>query len=73
MGSAAWFGIDLKKLGENIGWKDEGPGAKHPILMKKAGERSVPIRAKIHNRDEAKGILKQMGVPKKDWPENLKK
>lgn len=73
MGSAAWNGIDLKKIGEKYGWKDAGPGGSHPILMRKPGYRTVPIRAKIQNRDEARGILRQMEIPKEEWPENLKR
>lgn len=45
MGSC-WNGEDLKKLGEQHGWLDKGPGGNHPILMKKAGHRTVPIRGK---------------------------
>jgi hypothetical protein len=73
MGSAAWSGEELKAIGEQHGWNDAGPGGKHPIRMQKAGYRTVPIRKKIQNREEAKGILKQMDIPKKDWPENLQR
>lgn len=72
MGSAPWKGAELKAIGEGHGWLDAGPGANHPILMQKAGHRTVPIRGKIRNREEAKSILKQMGIPREDWPENLK-
>jgi len=40
--------------------------------MRKAGERTVPIRGKLQNPNEVRSILKQMGIPKADWPENLK-
>ena len=73
MGRAAWLGDDLKSIGEENGWTDAGPGGNHPIRMQKSGERTVPIRAKIANRDEAKGILKKMGIPRSEWPENLKR
>ena len=72
MGSAAWKGEVLKGIGEKNGWTDAGPGGNHPFRMKKKGQRTVPIRAKIQNRDAARGILIQMEIPKSEWPENLK-
>lgn len=72
MGSASWTGQELRAIGEAQGWVDAGPGGKHPIRMQKTGMRTVPIRAKIQNRNEAQDVLKQMKIPKTHWPENLK-
>ena len=72
MGAATWLGRKFKEIGVRNGWADAGPGGKHPFLMKKAGERTVPIRAKLQNPNEARSILKQMGIPRDQWPENLK-
>jgi hypothetical protein len=62
----------LKKLAEQNGWADEGPGANHPFVMKKAGQRPVPIRAKLTNMNEARDILKQLKIPRAQWPDALK-
>jgi hypothetical protein len=32
----------------------------------------VPVRDRLENKFEAQGILKQLGIPKSDWPEKLK-
>jgi hypothetical protein len=72
MGAAGWNGKDLKEVGERHGWLDRRPGANHPFVMKKTGMRSVPIRSKIQNPNEARSILKQMEIPRDDWPQNLK-
>jgi len=71
MGSATWKGADLKAIAMVHGWIDGGPGANHPFLMKKPGHRTVPLRGKIQNRHEARSVLKQMEIPRSDWPENL--
>lgn len=72
MGSAAWKGKELKDIAERHGWVDSGPGGKHPFVMKKPGKRTVPLRDKIQNAHEARSLLKQLDIPKIEWPENLK-
>lgn len=62
----------LKRLAEQNGWVDVGPGANHPFVMKKAGQRRVPIRAKLTNMNEARDILKQLKIPRTQWPDTLK-
>lgn len=72
MGSASWYGSDIAKIGKQHGWEDAGPGGNHPHVMKKAGHRPVPIRHKLQNPQEVKGILQQMEIPKSAWPSNLR-
>ena len=72
MGSTFMKGLELVQLAERYGWANAGPGANHPYILKKPGCRSVPVRDKIQNRFEAIGILKQLGIPKAAWPENLR-
>lgn len=72
MVSAFMKGLDLVRLALAHGWRDAGPGANHPYILKKPGQRPVPVRDRIQNRYEAIGILKQLGVPRRDWPSNLR-
>lgn len=65
-------GAILKRLAEENGWVDDGPGANHPFVMKKLGHRPVPIRAKLTNMNEARDILKQLEIPREQWPDALK-
>lgn len=62
----------LKGLAEANGWIDDGPGANHPYVMKKAGLRPVPIRSKLTNHTEVRDILKQLKIPRDQWPDFLK-
>jgi hypothetical protein len=47
----------------------EGPFAKK---IEKIAKIKQNIRGKLQNPNEVRSILKQMGLPKYDWPENLK-
>jgi len=67
MGSALLDGIDIVRLAERNGWENVG-GSKHPYLLKKAGKRPVPIRNKLQNPNEIRGILKQLDIPRVQWP-----
>lgn len=67
MGSALLKGIEIVKLAERHGWIDVG-GTNHPYLLKKAGKRPVPVREKLQNPNEIMAILKQLEIPKRDWP-----
>lgn len=67
MGSALMKGLEIVKLANAHGWADEG-GTKHPHLLKKAGKRPVPVRGKLQNPDEIRGILKQLEIPRAEWP-----
>jgi hypothetical protein len=67
MGSALIDGADIVKLAERFGWADVG-GTKHPFLLKKSGKRPVPVRNKLQNPNEIRAILKQLEIPRADWP-----
>ena len=44
-----------------------------PFIFKRKGAlRPVPIRAKLENKDEVRGIVKQWEIPKEEWPEKVK-
>ena len=72
MVSAFMKGLELVRLAESRGWVNAGPGANHPYILKKAACRPVPVRDKIPNRFEAEAILKQLGIPRREWPEKLR-
>jgi hypothetical protein len=65
-------GRELVELAQGYGWTDDGPGANHPYILKKPGARPVPVRDKLENKFEAQGILKQLQIPRADWPEKLR-
>jgi len=65
-------GRDLVALAGEFGWIDGGPGANHPHILKRQGDRPVPIRARLENRFEVQSILKQLGIPRTAWPEKVK-
>jgi len=66
-------GSEIVKLAEQHGWINSGPGSKHPYILKKPGSRrNVPVRDKLPNRFEAQDILKELGIPRAEWPEKLK-
>lgn len=67
MGSALMDGVDLVRLAERHGWVDVG-GSKHPFLLKKLGKRPVPVRNKLQNPNEIRAILKQLEIPRTEWP-----
>ena len=65
-------GREIVEIAQCHGWADEGPGANHPYILKQAGQRQVPVRDKLENKYEAQGILKQLAIPRSDWPEKLR-
>ncbi len=67
MGTALMDGLDIVRIAERHGWQDVG-GSKHPYLLKKAGKRPVPVRHKLQNPNEIRGILKQLEIPRAEWP-----
>jgi len=64
-------GREILKLAIRHGWVDRG-GSKHPVRMVKPGKRTVPIRDRLENADEVRAVLKQLEIPRADWPEKLK-
>ena len=65
-------GHEIVVLAREFGWVDEGPGANPPHILKRDGDRPVPIRARLENRFEVQSILKQLGIPRSAWPEKVK-
>lgn len=65
-------GREIVAIAARHGWKDAGPGANHPHILKRKGDRPVPVRHRLENKYEAQGLLKQLGIPRSDWPEKLK-
>ena len=66
-------GAEIVAIAVDHGWVDCGPGGKHPYILKRKGAlRPVPIRAKLENKEEVRGILKQLEIPKDEWPEKVK-
>ena len=66
------FGTEIVALAQANGWEETGPGANHPIVLKRKGSRPVPVRANLENRFEVQAILKQLGVSREFWPNKLK-
>jgi hypothetical protein len=72
MGSAFLFGIDLVKIAEKHGWVlRERAGGNHPYILEMPGKWCVPVRYKLKSRFEVIGILKQLGIPRTDWPSEV--
>lgn len=65
-------GTEIVALAKPYGWEDDGPGANHPIVLKRKGWRPVPVRAYLENRFEVQAILKQLGIPRDGWPNKVK-
>ena len=65
-------GREIVALAREFGWVDEGPGSSHRHILKREGERPVPVRARLENRFEVQSILKQLGIPRSAWPEKVK-
>lgn len=63
---------NLKHLAEQNGWRDDGPGGCHPHIFVKPGHRPVPCQARIDRKKVAQSLLRQLGIPKTDWPDNCK-
>ena len=73
MGSAFLFEIYLVKIAIRHGWTlRERPGGNHPFILEKKGNWCVPIRHKLNSRFEVIGILKQLGIPRADWPTEVR-
>ena len=74
MGSAFMLGIVLVKLATRHGWTLKShPGGEHPYLLEKPGaSRPVPVRHKLKSRPEVIVILKQLEIPRADWPGSVK-
>jgi hypothetical protein len=68
------LGLELVKLAIAQGWTlKPHPGGGHPYLLERAGaSRPVPVRHKLKSRTEVIAILKQLGIPRADWPGALK-
>jgi hypothetical protein len=66
-------GRELVAIAQRHGWADAGPGANHPFVLKKPGAlRPIPIRDRLENRFEVQAILKQLEIPRSDWPEKAR-
>jgi len=72
MGSAFMLGIELVKLAICHGWQDRGPGGSHPYVLTKPGCRPVPVRDKLQNPNEVRGLLKELGIPRVEWPAKVR-
>lgn len=70
MGSAFMNGIELVKIATRHGWTQRPhPGGNHPYLMERPGApRPIPIRHKLKSREEVQTVLKQLGIPRAEWP-----
>ena len=62
------------KLAIQHGWTshESRSGGSHTIMLRKPDGRTVPVRSKIKGRIEAQVLLKELEIPKKDWPEKAK-
>ncbi len=67
MGTALMDGREIVRLAEQHGWREVG-GTRHPYLLKKSGKPPVPVRHKLQNPNEIRGILKQLEIPRGEWP-----
>ena len=74
MGSAFMMGIELVKLATRHGWNlKPHAGGDHPYLLERPGApRPIPIRHKLKSRMEVMVILKQLEIPRADWPGAVK-
>lgn len=64
----------ITKLAKQHGWLafKSLNGGDHVTLFKKEGHRTVPMRNKIRGRIEALIILKELGIPREVWPEQVR-
>lgn len=62
------------RLGIKHGWASHPSksGGSHTVMMRKPDGRTVPIRNQIKGRIEAQRILKELDVPKQDWPDKVR-
>ena len=66
-------GREIVAIATANGWKDDGPGSEHPFILKKPGAvRPVPVRDRLENRFEVQAILKQLGIPREEWPAKVR-
>jgi hypothetical protein len=66
-------GREIVEIARRRGWEDHGPGAEHPYILKRPrARRPVPVRDRLENRFEVQGILKQLEIPREDWPEKVR-
>lgn len=72
MGSAFMLGIEVVKLAARHGWDDRGPGGSHPHVLARPGSRPVPVRDKIQNPNEVRALLKQLDIPRAEWPAKVR-
>lgn len=74
MGSAFMMGIELVKLAMGHGWTlKPHAGGDHPYLLERPGApRPIPVRYKLKTRTEVIVILKQLEIPRADWPGAVK-
>jgi hypothetical protein len=73
MGSAFLLGNDIVKIALKQGWNlRDHPGGNHPFILEKPGCWCVPIRHKLKSRFEVLGILKQLDIPRSDWPPQVR-
>ena len=72
MGSAFMKGIEIVNIALTHGWIDRGPGGCHPFVLVKPGCCPVPVRDKRQNPIEARHLLKELGIPRPEWPSKLK-
>jgi hypothetical protein len=40
-------------------------------MLAKSGERRVAVRKNLNNRFEVQKILKELKIPRQDWPERI--
>jgi len=64
----------LIMLGIKHGWTahPSKSGGSHTAMMRKPDGRIVPVRHQIKGRIEAQRIMKELDVPKEDWPDKLR-
>lgn len=62
----------LEQIARKHSWRDVGPGGRHPHIFDKPGCRPVPCQARIDRKEIAQSLLKQLGIPREEWPENCR-
>jgi len=62
------------KLGNLHGWTAHASrsSGSHTVMLRKPDGRTVPVRNKIKGRLEAQRLLKELEVPREDWPEKVR-
>jgi hypothetical protein len=62
-------GREIVAMAVEFGWINSCQARTTPHILKRAGNRPVPIRARLDNRFEVQSILKQLGIPRSVWPD----